>query len=159
MPRTIKRYESRKLYDATESRYIGLSELADHIRAGEEIEVLDNASGEDVTAQTLAQIILEERRSGRSFLSKETLHEIVRVSEEKIQSGAAQVQRGIDRLVRASVEALPPMREARQEIDRLRARLDAMEASLAEVEAAASATRRGARRKKAVAVPPIPDES
>ena len=62
MPRTIKRYESRKLYDPEESRYVSLQEIAEWIREGQEIEVLDNASSESVTEQTLTQIILEERK-------------------------------------------------------------------------------------------------
>lgn len=64
MVRLIKRYESRKLYDTEESRYVSLDEVADWIRTGQEVRVQDNASGADVTAQTLTQIILDEGRRG-----------------------------------------------------------------------------------------------
>ena len=62
MIRLIKRYESRKLYDTEESRYVSLDEIAEWVRTGQEVKVIDNASADDVTAQTLTQIILEEQR-------------------------------------------------------------------------------------------------
>ena len=127
MPRTIKRYESRKLYDSAESRYVSLQEVAAWIRDGQEIEVIDNATDEVVTSQTLAQIILDEGRSGRGRLSPELLHDLVRASGEKISNGVTQVQKGLHRLVRASFDRLGPVKEARAEMRALRQRLDLLE--------------------------------
>ena len=134
MPRTIKRYESRKLYDSKESRYVSLQEIAAWIRDGQEIEVIDNASDEVVTGQTLAQIILDEGRSGRGRLSPELLHDLVRASGEKISSGVNQVQKGLHRLVQASFDRLGPVKEARNEMSALRERLDTLEKTLANLE-------------------------
>lgn len=134
MPRTIKRYESRKLYDPEESRYVSLQEIAEWIREGQEIEVLDNASSESVTEQTLTQIILEERKNGRSRLSVELLHDLVRVSGEKITSGVSQVQKGLNRLVQASFDRLGPVKEARQEMKNLREKLEQLERTLSNLE-------------------------
>lgn len=138
MPRIIKRYESRKLYDSQESRYVSLAELADWIRAGEVIEVVDNATDEIVTGQTLTQIILEDRRNGRSRVSVDTLHELVRAGGERLSEGVNQVQKGLDRFVRNSIERLPPMRDARDEMSRLRERLDELEATLQRLETGGS---------------------
>ena len=44
MVRLIKRYESRKLYDTEESRYVSLDEIAAWIRQGQEVRVVDNAT-------------------------------------------------------------------------------------------------------------------
>lgn len=64
--RVIKRYANRKLYDATDSHYVTLQQLAEVIRRGEEVAVHDHLTGKDLTAQTLAQIILtEELKSPR----------------------------------------------------------------------------------------------
>jgi polyhydroxyalkanoate synthesis repressor PhaR len=60
--RTIKRYSNRKLYDTRESRYVTLDELARMVRAGDDIRVLDNATRQDLTVATLAQIIFEEQK-------------------------------------------------------------------------------------------------
>ncbi len=134
MPRTIKRYESRKLYDSEESRYVSLQEIAEWIRDGQEIEVIDNATDEVVTGQTLAQIILDEGRSGRGRLSPELLHDLVRASGEKISNGVNQVQKGLHRLVQASFDRLAPVKEARNEMSALRERLETLEKTLANLE-------------------------
>ena len=140
MPRTIKRYESRKLYDPEESRYVSLQEIAEWIREGQEIEVVDNASSESVTEQTLTQIILEERKNGRSRLSAELLHDLVRASGEKITSGVSQVQKGLNRLVQASFDRLGPVKEARQEMKNLREKLEQLERTLSNLEVNPEAT-------------------
>lgn len=60
--RTIKRYSNRKLYDLQESRYVTLDALAGITRQGEDFQVVDNVSGRDLTAATLAQVIFEEEK-------------------------------------------------------------------------------------------------
>ncbi len=134
MIRLIKRYESRKLYDTEESRYVSLDELASWVRSGQEIRVIDNGSSQDVTAQTLTQVILEEGRRGTSFLPSELLHELVRVGEKAVSTGVEQVQHGVDRLMKASFDRLAPVRRAREEMVTLRQRLDDLEHSLEELE-------------------------
>jgi polyhydroxyalkanoate synthesis repressor PhaR len=134
MVRLIKRYESRKLYDTEESRYVSLDEIAEWVREGQEIRVIDNASSEDVTAQTLAQVILGEGREGRSKISTEVMHDLVRFGEKALSTGVEQVQQGMDRMVRASIDKLGPVRQAREEMKRLRSRLEELEISLVELE-------------------------
>jgi polyhydroxyalkanoate synthesis repressor PhaR len=134
MIRLIKRYESRKLYDTEESRYVSLDEIAGWVRAGQEVRVVDNATGADVTSQTLTQIILDEGRRGTSFLPSELLHDLVRMGERAVNSGLEQVQHGVDRLVQVSMDRLGPVRRAREEMSSLRARLEQLETSLAELE-------------------------
>jgi polyhydroxyalkanoate synthesis repressor PhaR len=134
MIRLIKRYESRKLYDTEESRYVSLEEISGWIREGQEVRVVDNATAADVTSQTLTQIILDEGRRGTSFLPSELLHELVRLGERAVNSGVEQVQHGVDRLVQASVDRLAPVRRAREEMSRLRGQLERLESSLARLE-------------------------
>jgi polyhydroxyalkanoate synthesis repressor PhaR len=134
MIRLIKRYESRKLYDTEESRYVSLDEIASWVRQGQEVRVIDNATGADVTSQTLTQIILDEGRRGTSFLPSELLHDLVRMGEKAVSNGLEQVQHGVDRLVQVSMDRLGPVRRAREEMSSLRARLEQLESSLAELE-------------------------
>jgi len=130
MIRLIKRYESRKLYDTEESRYVSLEEIANWIRQGQEVKVVDNATNNDVTSQTLTQIILDEGRKGTSFLPSELLHDLVRLGERAVSSGMEQVQQGVDRLI----DRLGPVRKAREEMTSLRSRLEQLEVSLSELE-------------------------
>src|SRR5471030_2495155 len=61
-PKVIKRYTNRKLYDTVESRYVTLDEIAQMIKAGAEVKIIDNRTKEDLTSVTLAQIIFEEEK-------------------------------------------------------------------------------------------------
>ncbi len=134
MIRLIKRYESRKLYDTEESRYVSLDEIACWIRGGHEVRVLDNATAADVTAQTLTQIILEEGRKGTRHLPSDLLHDLVRLGEKAVATGVEQMQHGVDRLVQAGIDRLAPVRRAREEMTVLKGRLEELEVSLSRLE-------------------------
>ncbi len=83
MGRVIKRYGNRKLYDTRESRYITLDEIAGYVREGEEVSVIENQTGTDLTVVAFAQIILEEeRRRGDGFLSLAFLRQLIRNGEQ-----------------------------------------------------------------------------
>src|SRR4029453_12833435 len=62
----IKRYANRKLYNTVTSRYITLKGIADLLEAGEDVRVIDNESGEDITSITLSQILVDTERSNRA---------------------------------------------------------------------------------------------
>ena len=74
----IKRYLNRKLYDTVGKQYITLAGVAELIRQGCEIQVVDNASGEDLTAYTLAQIIMEQEKNQAGRLPHSFLADMIR---------------------------------------------------------------------------------
>lgn len=133
MVRLIKRYGSRKLYDTEESRYVSLEQIGIWVREGQEIQVVDNRSQEDVTAQTLTQVILDEGKRG-SALPTEMLHQLIRQGGTVVSAGMKQVNRTADRLIQAGVDRLPPLRQVREETDLLRKRLEELENSLTRFE-------------------------
>ncbi len=134
MIRLIKRYGSRKLYDTEESRYVSLEELASWIRNGQQIRVIDNRTADDVTPQTLTQIISEEGRKGTSLLPNDMLHDLIRIGEQAVSSGVEQLHSSVDKLMQASIDRIGPVRRAREEMSRLRERLDELESSLAAID-------------------------
>ena len=150
MIRLIKRYggASRKLYDTEESRYVSLEELSTWIRSGQELQVVDSASGEDVTAQTLTQSIYEDHKRGASLLSGDFLHEVIRRGGEALSHGADRVQAKVDSMVRSSVDRLAHASAAQEDMALLRNRLAELEATLAELEANAT-TRTSPTRTRA----------
>lgn len=155
MIRVIKRYGSRKLYDTEESRYVSLEEIGDWVRAGQQIQVVDNQSGEDVTAHTLTQVILEEGRRGGATFSADFLHDLIRRGERVVTSGVVSLQQGVDRLIQASVDRVGPLRQLRDETRELRERLEALEAQIAAVEQAEDEGRASGPRS----VPPATREA
>jgi polyhydroxyalkanoate synthesis repressor PhaR len=74
---TIKRYSNRKFYDPEEKGYITLEDIADRIREGREVQVIDHASGEDITAVVLTQIILEQEKKQTGFIPRSVLTGLV----------------------------------------------------------------------------------
>lgn len=74
----IKRYPNRKLYNTTTKRYITLDEIASLIRQGQEIVVIDHASGQDLTSVTLSQVILEQQKKQEGFVPQSVLAALVR---------------------------------------------------------------------------------
>jgi polyhydroxyalkanoate synthesis repressor PhaR len=136
--RLIKRYGSRKLYDTEESRYVSLEEIGEWIRRGQQIRVIDNKTSDDVTAPTLAQVILEDSRRGAPHPSIEILHELIRRGGALVSTGVEQLQHGVDRILRAGVDRVGPLREAREETQVLRRRLEELEATLSRLETASS---------------------
>ncbi|RPI34193.1 MAG: hypothetical protein EHM70_03625 [Chloroflexota bacterium] len=74
----IKRYPNRKLYDTEAKQYITLDEIGELIRQGQEVHVVDHASGEDLTALTLTQIIMEQEKKQSGFLPRNILADLIR---------------------------------------------------------------------------------
>lgn len=62
----IKRYANRKLYNTETSRYITLKGIAELLEQDQEVRVIDNETGEDITSVTLSQILVDTERSNRA---------------------------------------------------------------------------------------------
>ncbi len=81
---TIKRYSNRKLYDAKAGRYVTIDEIGDMIRRGEDLQVVDHASGADLTTLTMLQVVLEAERKARGWLPHPLLARLIRDGENRI---------------------------------------------------------------------------
>jgi len=81
-PRVVKRYANRKLYDTRDSKYVTLQQIAEFVRVGEDVRIIDNKTKEDLTNVTLAQIIYEEQKKGDGQgKSGRTLRKIIQSGE------------------------------------------------------------------------------
>lgn len=77
----IKKYANRRLYDTSNSRYINLEDIAALVRNGTDVQVLDAATGEDITRVTLTQIIVEDAKGQPSGLPLELLRQLIVASD------------------------------------------------------------------------------
>lgn len=129
MPRQIKRYDNRKLYDTVTSEYVSLTDIADLVRRGETVEVVDNATGQDLTAQTLTQIILEEGRNGREVIPSDLLHDLLRRSGEALDAGLDRIRATVDDLMQGSMSQFKRLVQAprQEEYDQLRQELERLD--------------------------------
>lgn len=104
---TIKRYPNRKLYNTVTKHYITLEGIATLIREGQEVQVVDNASGDDLTTLTLTQIIFEQEKKQNGFLPKSVLTGLIQSGGQKLGS--------LRRSLGMPMQLLPPIES---EIDR-----------------------------------------
>lgn len=80
-PLEIRRYSNRRYYDPSRSKHITLEGIRDLVRSGKNVRIVDADSGDDLTARTLTQIILEYDTPKISVLPAEMLHRLIRSSE------------------------------------------------------------------------------
>jgi len=80
----LKKYGNRRLYDTEKSGYVSLNHVADIIKQGRQVQVVDAKSNEDVTGFILTQIILEEARNKHILLPESLLHLIIRYGENEL---------------------------------------------------------------------------
>jgi len=141
MARLIKRYGSRKLYDTKESTYVSLEKIASWIREGQNIQVIDKKTSEDLTGQVLTHIISEEGRHGKSFLSTDLLHDLIRAGNKTVSDGVEHIQQKVDKVdkyvhkkvdnfVQSSLDQIGPVRRMREEMAALKKRVEELEFSL-----------------------------
>ena len=119
MGRLVKRYGNRKLYDTSESRYVTLDEIGRWVKAGEDVKILENDTGEDLTAVTFAQIILEEERRKSGLLSLPVLRDIIQHGEAALQNLTATVDRGMEAIRSVPERATRRVQEITQVAERL----------------------------------------
>ena len=99
--RVIKKYANRRLYDTAGSRHVTLDDLRKLILEGEQIKVIDDKSGEDVTRSTLLQIVAEQEHFGKPILSAQLLHSIVRFYGTSMEELTGQyLEKSIEHLLR-----------------------------------------------------------
>jgi polyhydroxyalkanoate synthesis repressor PhaR len=117
-PKVIKRYTNRKLYDTVESRYVTLDEIAEMVKQGVEVQIVDNRTKEDLTSVTLAQIVFEEEKK-KNQMPLDVLREIIRHPGEsltgffktavqpRVESIRAEAKEGLDRLLKKDGKEAP----------------------------------------------------
>lgn len=107
--RVIKRYTNRKLYDTVERRYVTLDEIAEMVKQGTEVSIIDHVTKKDLTSVTLAQIVFEEEKKS-SQMPLSVLRDIIRAPAQTVNAF-------ISTQVSPRVDAIKQGAEAR--IDRL----------------------------------------
>ena len=88
----IKRYPNRKLYDMEAKHYVTLEQIAQMIRQGAEVTVIDHESGDDLTSLTLSQVILEMEKRQSGFLPQSLMTNLIRTGGDTLDFLLRQVQ-------------------------------------------------------------------
>lgn len=112
-PKIVKRYANRKLYDTQRSCYVTLEDIAEMIRAGEEVMVVDNKTGEDLTSVTLAQIIFEVEKK-ENFMPLGLLRKLIQDGGDTLGGFARD---GVDRVQAKAQEFVDLTEKVRHDLE------------------------------------------
>ena len=104
----IKKYENRRLYDVTHSRYVNLEDVAEFVRGGYDVRVVDVSSGEDITRVILTQIIAEGAKTPDSGFPLDILRQMVMASGRASQEGALRYTKAMLELYQNAYRAMVP---------------------------------------------------
>jgi polyhydroxyalkanoate synthesis repressor PhaR len=111
-PVVVRKYENRRLYDTSSSRYVNLPEIAQLIREGAEVQVVDAKSGEDITRVILTQIVHEDARQKKGELPLPFLRELVVASDRAFRDFVAWYAEAALSAQRGAREVFPPLANA-----------------------------------------------
>jgi polyhydroxyalkanoate synthesis repressor PhaR len=103
----IKKYENRRLYDTTNSRYVNLEEVAQLLQQGNAVQVLDAASGEDITRLILTQIIVEDAKTPESNFPLDLLRQMVIASGRASQESALKYMKSMLDVYQSAYRSMP----------------------------------------------------
>lgn len=160
----IKKYANRKLYDTQTSHYITLEGIADLVRDGHTIQVVDRDSGQDLTQVILSQIVLSEEKRGPARLmdaGADALHDRGQALLDYVRKtlnvpgdlvGQVERRRGdVEAMVDDAIErALRRLRiPSRHDVDRLSKRIDELTAEMKKLNGASPSMKHSRKRKAA----------
>jgi polyhydroxyalkanoate synthesis repressor PhaR len=103
----IKKYENRRLYNTLTSQYINQDQVAQLVRDGVEVRVVDATSGEDLTRLTMAQIVLEDAKTPDSVFPLDVLRQMILASGRATQENALRYMKAMMDMYQNAYRAVP----------------------------------------------------
>jgi polyhydroxyalkanoate synthesis repressor PhaR len=103
----IKKYENRRLYDTTGSRYVNLDEVARMLQRDEDVQVVDATTGEDITRLILTQIIVENAKTTNSDFPLDVLRQMVVASGQAGQESTLKYMNAMFDLYQKTFRLIP----------------------------------------------------
>jgi polyhydroxyalkanoate synthesis repressor PhaR len=117
----IKRYPNRKLYDTAAKQYVSLDGIAELIRGGADVQVVDYTTGEDLTALILMQVIVEQEKKQSGFLPQSVLAGLVQAGGDTVSAVRRALEipldlmRQVDEEIEHRIQSLVRAGELREE--------------------------------------------
>ncbi len=104
----IRKYENRRLYDTTNSRYVNLEEVAQLLQQGNDVQVIDATTNEDITRLILTQIIVEDAKAPNSSFPLDLLRQMVIASGRASQESALKYMKAMLDIYQNTYRAMAP---------------------------------------------------
>ena len=111
--RLIKKYANRRLYDTETSSHITVDGIHDLIKAGHDVKIIDDTTGEDISRTILLQIIADREQAGQPMLDAELLTRIIRLYGNPMQDMVGEyLSRSFDAFLNQQAQYREQMRKA-----------------------------------------------
>ena len=154
----VRKYENRRLYDTSSSRYVNLPEIAQMVREGTEVQVVDAKSGDDITRVILTQIIHEDARQKKGDLPLPFLRELIVTSDRAFRDFLSWyaddalpfLERTLETLKQKAAPGIPGKPEAPLKADDV----ESLKARIADLEAQVAGRRAPRRKAPKMEAPP-----
>ena len=148
----VKKYSNRKLYDTYTRRYVTHDIIAELVRQGQEVKVIDRNTGAEITDVTLSQILVDMERHHRPRVPEALLVDVVkerreqllallrsslalpRRAAESLEKSTHKVERSVDDAIAAGLHNLNIA--SLDDLDALQEQVDALARRVVELEAA-----------------------
>jgi polyhydroxyalkanoate synthesis repressor PhaR len=162
----IKKYGNRRLYDSTHSRYVNLDEVAQMVREGRNVQVVDATSGEDLTRAVLTQIVVDQAKGDNSAFPLDMLRQMVAATGRATNEAALAYMKSMLDMYQSAYRAVTPVApppfaaspqagsavpagDQTHEVDALKKRIEELESVVSSIRPKPVApARRRARTKK-----------
>ena len=106
-PLIIKKYENRRLYNTLASEYINQDQVAQLVRDGHDLRVVDATTGQDITRLILAQIVLDDAKTPDSVFPLDLLRQMIITSGKATQEGALRYMKSMMEIYQNAYRAFP----------------------------------------------------
>ena len=106
-PLIVKKYENRRLYNTLTSQYINQEQVAQLVRDGHDVRVIDAATGEDITRLVLAQIVLDDAKTPDSVFPLDVLRQMIVASGKATQENALRYMKAMMQMYQNAYRAMP----------------------------------------------------
>lgn len=111
--RLIKKYANRRLYDTETSSHITVGGIHDLIKAGHDVKIVDDTTGEDISRSILLQIIADREQDGQPMLDTKLLTRIIRLYGNPMQDMVGEyLSRSFDAFMNQQAQYREQMRKA-----------------------------------------------
>ena len=107
-PLIIKKYENRRLYNTVTSQYINQEQVAQLVREGHDVSVIDAATGEDITRLVMAQIVLDDAKLPNSVFPLDVLRQMIVASGKVTQESAVRYMKAMMEMYQNAYRVMPP---------------------------------------------------
>ncbi len=81
----LRKYPNRRIYDPSRNCHVTLNDLADRVKQGERIRIVDNQTGDDITHIIMGQVLYETLKTRPDYLPLDLVLLMIRAQDNVVR--------------------------------------------------------------------------